>query len=142
MTSRPIVLQIALDGKLSQIFGTLNLPSFSDGANCTEQDPELFFSEDFKDIRQAKAVCNGCPLISQCKDWAMSHENYGVWGGMSAKERFLARGGVEALETQEIVLARQQFFEILSLPLSSLSQRFGVTERTIVRWKNTLRDAA
>jgi WhiB family redox-sensing transcriptional regulator len=37
---------------------------------------------------RAKAVCSGCPVIANCRRWAlMVREPYGVWGGLSAEER-------------------------------------------------------
>ncbi|MEU8949677.1 WhiB family transcriptional regulator [Streptomyces sp. NPDC048489] len=62
-------------------------------ALCAEEDPELFFpigdtgpallQED-----EAKAVCRRCPLMESCLQGALERgENYGVFGGLSAKER-------------------------------------------------------
>jgi WhiB family transcriptional regulator, redox-sensing transcriptional regulator len=37
---------------------------------------------------RAKAVCSGCPVIENCRRWALAaREPYGVWGGLSAEER-------------------------------------------------------
>lgn len=39
---------------------------------------------------QAKAVCNGCPVVQSCLRWALAaREPYGVWGGLSVEEREL-----------------------------------------------------
>ncbi|MEU9189492.1 WhiB family transcriptional regulator [Streptomyces sp. NPDC048484] len=62
-------------------------------ALCANEDPELFFpigdtgpallQED-----EAKAVCRRCPLMESCLQGALErNENYGVFGGLSAKER-------------------------------------------------------
>ena len=62
-------------------------------ALCANEDPELFFpigdtgpallQED-----EAKAVCRRCPLMESCLQGALERgENYGVFGGLSAKER-------------------------------------------------------
>lgn len=40
---------------------------------------------------RAKAVCATCPVRSDCLDHAMKHdERYGIWGGMTDRERRLA----------------------------------------------------
>ncbi|HEY2297274.1 MAG TPA: WhiB family transcriptional regulator [Jatrophihabitans sp.] len=40
--------------------------------------------------RQAKAICATCPVIANCRQWALAaREPYGVWGGLSAEEREL-----------------------------------------------------
>jgi len=37
---------------------------------------------------EAKAVCRHCPVLEQCRHYALqTQEPYGVWGGLSPKER-------------------------------------------------------
>ncbi len=37
---------------------------------------------------EAKAVCRDCPVIAQCRQYAVdTREPYGVWGGLSPHER-------------------------------------------------------
>ncbi len=44
--------------------------------------PDLFFAENPRDIRQAKALCGGCPVRSACLAGALQRgEPCGVWGG-------------------------------------------------------------
>ena len=39
---------------------------------------------------QAKRVCEQCPVLVQCRDYAVAAgEPYGVWGGLSAPERMV-----------------------------------------------------
>lgn len=45
-------------------------------------------------ISRARAVCEGCPIQTQCLTWALRHESAGVWGGLTESERF-ACGGVQ-----------------------------------------------
>ena len=36
----------------------------------------------------AKAICATCPVLEQCREYALSaHEPYGIWGGMTEEER-------------------------------------------------------
>jgi WhiB family redox-sensing transcriptional regulator len=36
----------------------------------------------------ARRICHGCAVVEQCAAMAMRHrERYGVWGGMSPRER-------------------------------------------------------
>ncbi|MBY6410319.1 WhiB family transcriptional regulator [Rhodococcus sp. BP-252] len=38
--------------------------------------------------QEAKAICTGCPVLEQCRSYALkTREPYGVWGGMSQTER-------------------------------------------------------
>lgn len=68
---------------------------FLDGRQaCADADPELFFYAagergDDRDARdeKAKAVCATCPLIRGCLGWALTHTEWGVWGGATEQER-------------------------------------------------------
>lgn len=55
---------------------------------------DLFFPErgDTFTIRQAKAVCARCPVRAACLEHALTNgEKWGIWGGLTAKERRLLR---------------------------------------------------
>jgi WhiB family redox-sensing transcriptional regulator len=62
-------------------------------ALCRDEDPELFFpigtaGPAVVQIDQAKAVCQRCPVVQSCLDWALSSgQDSGVWGGLSEDER-------------------------------------------------------
>lgn len=34
-----------------------------------------------------KRLCEGCLVLDECRTWAIKHEAYGFWGGMTASER-------------------------------------------------------
>ena len=57
---------------------------------CRDYPTELFFPErgDNSGVVRAKAICKTCEVREACLDFAMeSNEKFGVWGGMSGKER-------------------------------------------------------
>jgi WhiB family redox-sensing transcriptional regulator len=57
-------------------------------ANCAGVDPELFFPERGVSTREAKAVCRGCVVREECLEYALVHaEKFGIWGGLSERER-------------------------------------------------------
>lgn len=63
-------------------------------AACVGKDPELFFPYTRGDssklqTRIAKNICQECPVIAECLDWAMhAHPMpYGIWGGTDENER-------------------------------------------------------
>lgn len=68
--------------------GTAGTEFSWDGAVCAQIDPELFFPELGGTTHHAKAACSRCPLARACLDYALRHdERYGVWGGLSVRER-------------------------------------------------------
>lgn len=63
-------------------------------AVCASVDPEVWFPQKSGSSIPAKRICNGfkgnppCPVREQCLEYAMAHEEkFGVWGGLSERER-------------------------------------------------------
>ena len=57
-------------------------------ALCAQTDPEAFFPEKGGSTREAKKVCLGCDVRADCLDYALAHdERFGIWGGLSERER-------------------------------------------------------
>lgn len=68
-------------------FGANSQPWMEDGV-CNQTDPEVFFPERGNSNRDAKRVCMGCPVREQCLEYALENvERYGVWGGLSERQR-------------------------------------------------------
>lgn len=68
-------------------------------AACTGKTP-LFFPQrgenggDLGAVAQAKAICASCPVLVQCRTYAvneLSSNEPGIWGGMTRDERRAAR---------------------------------------------------
>ena len=57
-------------------------------ALCAQTDPEAFFPEKGGSTREAKRICDGCEVRSQCLEYALANdERFGIWGGLSERER-------------------------------------------------------
>lgn len=55
---------------------------------CTHHDPELFQPVTEIAAREVKQICRRCPVVVECRAWALSHhEISGVWGAMSERDR-------------------------------------------------------
>ena len=52
--------------------------------NCTGR-TALFYDITLTD--EAKKVCDGCERLTECLEWGIQHEEYGVWGGTDPEER-------------------------------------------------------
>ena len=63
--------------------------------SCLGMDSSVFLPSRRRERRfpstrneRAKAICQDCPVLEECRDHALStREPYGVWGGMSEEER-------------------------------------------------------
>jgi WhiB family transcriptional regulator, redox-sensing transcriptional regulator len=63
-------------------------PRWQDQSLCAETDPDAFFPEKGGSTAAAKRVCRACPVRSECLEYALANdERFGVWGGMSERER-------------------------------------------------------
>jgi WhiB family transcriptional regulator, redox-sensing transcriptional regulator len=55
---------------------------------CAQTDPEAFFPEKGGSTRDAKRICTSCEVKAQCLDYALQNdERFGIWGGLSERER-------------------------------------------------------
>ena len=64
------------------------LMGWQERALCAQTDPEAFFPEKGGSTREAKKVCTGCDVRSECLEYALANdERFGIWGGLSERER-------------------------------------------------------
>jgi WhiB family transcriptional regulator, redox-sensing transcriptional regulator len=74
----------------------LQPPSWVESALCAQVGPDVFHPDKGESNSTAKRICNGdpkrgiapCPVLEPCRDWALETEQtWGVYGGLSARER-------------------------------------------------------
>jgi WhiB family redox-sensing transcriptional regulator len=88
----------------SRLNKTISIPLFvlKDDPACAQTDPEIFFPMDiemgfgqfttkYQSLEAAKKVCQNCPLINECLEYAIENYEIGVWGGTTERERYLMR---------------------------------------------------
>jgi WhiB family transcriptional regulator, redox-sensing transcriptional regulator len=72
---------------------------------CVSFDSEIFFPKDIDEPdyvrskaeeqqRLAKEICGTCVHKFECAEWGITKEIYGVWGGMTERERRKVRKGL------------------------------------------------
>ena len=75
-------------GVLAELFDTADEGKWQERALCAQTDPEAFFPEKGGSTREAKSICQGCEVRSECLEYALAHdERFGIWGGLSERER-------------------------------------------------------
>jgi WhiB family redox-sensing transcriptional regulator len=83
---------------------------------CRHGDPERWFPRTGEQAT-AEAVakeCRPCPLLEDCRDWALYHEPDGLWGATTANERRAMR---------------KRLGIIVAVPYMSVEGRFGERPR-------------
>jgi WhiB family redox-sensing transcriptional regulator len=81
-------------------------------AACRSADPDLFFpisssGPSTAQVAEAKAICAGCRVRRECLAFALrTHQDHGVWGGLSEQERYPLRSdalaGIERSQAAEV----------------------------------------
>ena len=61
-------------------------------ALCSELH-DMFFSDEIKDILEAKEICRVCPVMTECLQIAIEREEpWGVWGGQLFYDGYVVAG--------------------------------------------------
>ncbi|WP_307728217.1 WhiB family transcriptional regulator [Candidatus Mycobacterium methanotrophicum] len=99
VTSRPRLSLVADAVEVSAAFDSEPAPVTPDEwqgrALCAQTDPEAFFPEKGGSTREAKKICLGCEVRAECLDYALAHdERFGIWGGLSERERRRLKRGI------------------------------------------------
>lgn len=77
----------------------MKFPDLSIGL-CREIGVELFYPEEKEygargnggeTYTFARTICSACTVRIQCLEWALHHEDHGMWGGTSPTERRVIR---------------------------------------------------
>lgn len=113
--------------------------SWRAGALCSQTSPDAFFPEDGNSA-DAKRICDRCEVRGQCLAYALeNNECYGIWGGLSAKERrkLLNDGEQKRRPVRQMAKdkrdARIKKLAANKLTVAAIAADVGVTERTVHR---------
>ena len=88
--------------------------TWSEKALCATIDPASFFPELGGTLSEAKKVCRRCVVQAECLTYAIEHgERFGVWGGLSERERARIAGNPKKLK---------KFLSEISVRIESKSQ--------------------
>jgi WhiB family transcriptional regulator, redox-sensing transcriptional regulator len=88
-------------GDHHRIYGWGQVADWESRAACRDTDIRIWFGSDVSVERgerrpyrtkeqttEAKRICAGCPVLSECRAWALeSRIPFGILGGMSERER-------------------------------------------------------
>lgn len=69
-------------------------PDWMTRARCASaDDPDVFFPTTSQSSEPARARCQSCEVLTQCRAWGIEHHHEdGVWGGLTHSERQIAAG--------------------------------------------------
>lgn len=90
----------------------LNTEEWREDAGCKTIGPKIFFadnensnqSESRKNDRLARSICNKCIVKTECLNYALNQKiQFGIWGGLSSRERNLVIKKTKLISNPEIV---------------------------------------
>jgi WhiB family redox-sensing transcriptional regulator len=69
-----------------------NIPApkgWSELSACKGESIELFYPKSGRRPTRALAICSSCEVREECLEYALTnHQHWGVWGGMTERQRF------------------------------------------------------
>jgi WhiB family transcriptional regulator, redox-sensing transcriptional regulator len=72
-------------------------PRFYENPACATVGGDFWFPENDATSRNttevaiAKSICRRCPHKTECAEWGIQNENFGIWGGLNEGQRRLVR---------------------------------------------------
>lgn len=89
------LVQNRLNGAANNTLPLLENYEWQEEAACRDADPDLFYYRDMergehrrKRELAAKKICKSCPVLNTCAAFALDNvEVYGIWGGLTEKDR-------------------------------------------------------
>ncbi len=54
---------------------------------CRSMDHFLFYSDIQAQIREALEACGKCSVRTECLEYALANQEFGVWGGTTERQR-------------------------------------------------------
>jgi len=70
-------------------------PNYTGDEPCTSIGYIMYFYEDSeydkKHVNKMRKACHACPLVSECAEYAIHHERYGFWAGLTVRDRAAIR---------------------------------------------------
>lgn len=66
-----------------------------EAAACKGIFTDLFYLENTAEAAlitpTLRRICQGCPVLDECREYSVMHENAGFWGGLTMSERHRLR---------------------------------------------------
>lgn len=92
------------------------------------------------DAARALTICAACPVLLDCRQWAIAHEGDGIWGGLTAGDRAAERRRLHirlnepAADDASWKPARAAALWRQGWNIREISIELRTTERQVNRW--------
>jgi hypothetical protein len=139
MTNQPEIVTLLKSGLDLSLIADTPETTFMEKANCKGiSNPDIFHSDEPRDIRAAKNVCATCPVRLECFKYGETEE-YGIYGGLTPSERRSRRSPSHTQRVSLVdLMAQKSFIERASV--RQVASRYNVEPRTVQRWRVILKN--
>lgn len=89
--SAPWSLERTGGSRVADFFAALARETWMERGTCRDGDPEAWFPTQgahHPNTQLALRICNGaCPVRDECLAYALAHDERGIWGGTTERQR-------------------------------------------------------
>jgi hypothetical protein len=102
-------------------------------AACVEFETEMFYSNHPFHVETAKLICNGnatiprCPMRDACRQEGIDKQEWGIWGGLTERDREQLTGKMPRIATPRVTLPPTP----LRLPIRRVSRQLRAAKETL-----------
>jgi len=89
----------------------VRVPLWDGSEACSGIGVDIFYDDSRKNVYQGRehrealtAICLSCPRLNECSEYAIKHEQYGFWAGMTEDQRH------EYRKKNKITLVRPEMY--------------------------------
>lgn len=85
-------MQDATNDRCGDVGCATRYPRFTGDEPCAQIGDHMYFWDGPPaGLQHVLTACDGCPMLAPCRDWAVAHEEFGLWGGLFASARAVLR---------------------------------------------------
>lgn len=86
----------------------MNMPNYTGSEPCAGIFTDLFYPEDsgaFAIAPVLRKICSSCHVLDSCAEYAIRHEAYGWWAGLSPTDR-------QRIRTRRGIVLKDPMYEV------------------------------
>jgi Transcription factor WhiB len=87
------------------------MSAWQDKAACKNSPTDWFYPEGAEIRPEVLPMCGICPVMDECRDYAVVYEEWGIWGGLTASQRRRVRKEFGIVLSQSVTLRKAPYHE-------------------------------
>lgn len=113
----------------------MSVQTWASRGDCRDSDPEAWF-DNVKNYPMLREICASCPVLELCREYAVIHEEYGFWGGLTERQRRKIRRGKDLNEVFLPALKAGRVHEVNLIDRDTYKEALQMTKGPTSREKS------